>query len=91
MPYVRPSMQRKGIGSSLLRYCERLTDKPVLMGTWAAADWAVSFYQKHGYRLVDPAEKDRLLKTHWNIPDRQVETSVVLASAAFFKRREGTA
>jgi hypothetical protein len=53
------------------------------MGTWANAHWAVAFYRKHGFELVTPAEKDRLLKTYWSIPERQVETSVVLADEAW--------
>ena len=51
----------------------------MLIGTWADAVWAIAFYEKHGFHVVDPQEKNRLLKTYWNIPDRQVETSVVLA------------
>jgi hypothetical protein len=53
--------------------------RPVLIGTWAAATWAVRFYEKNGFSLVSPAEKDRLLQAYWDIPTRQVETSVVLA------------
>jgi hypothetical protein len=57
----------------------------VLIGTWAAATWAIRFYQKHGFRLVTPEEKDRLLRKYWNIPERQVETSVVLADENWFR------
>lgn len=78
--YVRTSIRKQGIGTNLLRYLERMTDKPVLIGTWADATWAISFYQKNGYRLVTEEEKNRLLKKYWNIPDRQIETSVVLAN-----------
>jgi len=58
---------------------ESMTEKPILIGTWAAATWAIRFYQRHGFRMVTPGEKDRLLKRYWSIPERQVETSVVLA------------
>jgi hypothetical protein len=59
------------------------SEKPLLMGTWADASWAVRFYEKHGFRLVTPEEKDRLLKKYWKIPPRQVETSVVLADTKY--------
>jgi N-acetylglutamate synthase-like GNAT family acetyltransferase len=77
--YVRPQRQQAGIGTRLLRHLESMTEKPILIGTWAAAAWAVAFYQRNGYRLVTEAEKNRLLTTYWQIPERQVETSVVLA------------
>ncbi len=83
--YVRSAWRRKGIGAELLGYLEKLTSKPVLMGTWKDAHWAVRFYEKYGYRLVEPKTKDRLLRTYWKIPERQVETSVVLANDAGFK------
>ena len=83
--YVRPDRQGKGIGSELLAYLEGLTYKPILVGTWADARWAIGFYERNGYRLVMPAEKDRLLRKYWSIPERQVETSVVLANAAWFR------
>lgn len=81
--YVRTVARRGGIGGALLGHIERLTAKPILIGTWAAADWAIRFYQKHGYRQVAPAEKDVLLAKYWRIPARQVESSVVLASASY--------
>lgn len=77
--YVRTAYRNKGIGSKLLLHLLKLTDKPILMGTWKDAVWAVRFYEKHGFRLVTPKEKDRLLRKYWSIPERQVETSVVLA------------
>ncbi len=77
--YVRTADQGRGVGSLLLQHLRGLTDRPVLMGTWADATWAIAFYRKHGYELVTPEEKDRLLRTYWSIPDRQVATSVVLA------------
>jgi N-acetylglutamate synthase-like GNAT family acetyltransferase len=77
--YVRTVKQSRGIGGSLLCELRRLTTRPVLIGTWAAATWAIRFYERHGFRLVTPEEKNRLLKRYWSIPQRQVETSVVLA------------
>jgi len=77
--YVAPTTQRSGVGTTLLRHVESLVDKPILIGTWAAASWAVEFYRRNGYTLVETSEKDRLLRTYWSIPDRQIETSVVLA------------
>lgn len=79
--YVRSLRRNQGIGTKLLVFLESLTQNPLLIGTWAAATWAVSFYQKNGYRLVSTKEKDLLLKKYWTIPERQIETSVVLASA----------
>lgn len=77
--YVRTVQRNKGIGGKLLSHLKNLTDRPVLIGTWAAAVWAVRFYEKHGFRVVSTEEKDRLLKKYWSIPERQIETSVVLA------------
>jgi N-acetylglutamate synthase-like GNAT family acetyltransferase len=77
--YVAPTTQRAGVGTRLLRHVEGLVDKPILIGTWAAATWAIDFYQRNGYSVVSEGDKDRLLRTHWSIPTRQIETSVVLA------------
>lgn len=77
--YVRTALRNRGIGSELLSHLETMTANPILIGTWAAATWAIAFYEKNGYRLVSVDEKNILLKKYWNIPDRQVETSVVLA------------
>jgi len=82
--YVRPNVQQQGIGAQLLGHLLQGVGAPVLVGTWAAAWWAIRFYEKHGFRLVTPAEKDRLLRRYWTISDRQVETSVVLADARWF-------
>ncbi|MGH6913109.1 MAG: GNAT family N-acetyltransferase [Geminicoccales bacterium] len=80
--YVRTAARRQGIGGRLLAALHDMTDRPLLIGTWAAAGWAIRFYEKHGFRIVaPPAEKDRLLRAYWSIPDRQIETSVVLADA----------
>ena len=86
--YVRTQHQRKGIGSRLLAELCKLTSRPVLIGTWAAATWAIRFYEKHGFRLVTLDEKNRLLKKYWSIPDRQVETSVVLGDRRWFQYRQ---
>lgn len=79
--YVRSSHQGRGVGGALLARLRAQTERPILVGTWAAASWAVAFYERHGFCLVTPAEKDRLLRLYWTIPERQVETSVVLAEA----------
>ena len=77
--YVHPGAQRRGVGALLLTHLLENIPGPVLVGTWAAAWWAIRFYEKHGFKLVAPATKDRLLRTYWTISARQVETSVVLA------------
>ena len=79
--YVAPGTQRSGVGTQLLRHVEGLVDKPILIGTWAAATWAIQFYERNGFNVVSMDDKDRLLRTYWSIPPRQVETSVVLANA----------
>lgn len=76
--YVLPERQRGGVGGRLLAHLVSLAARPLLVGTWADAWWAVAFYERHGFSLVTPAEKDRLLRRYWSIPERQVETSVVL-------------
>jgi N-acetylglutamate synthase-like GNAT family acetyltransferase len=82
--YVRISHQGQGIGGKLLSNLQGQTTRPTLVGTWADALWAIRFYEKHGFRLVSPEEKDRLLKRYWSIPERQIETSVVLADERWF-------
>jgi len=77
--YVLTKYQRRGIGRKLLLYLMTLATTPeILVGTWEDATWAIQFYEKYGFTLVSPKEKDRLLRTYWNIPERQIETSVVL-------------
>jgi N-acetylglutamate synthase-like GNAT family acetyltransferase len=83
--YVRTRAQKMGIGTKLLQHLESMTEKPVLIGTWSASLWAISFYEKNGYTLVSEEEKNRLLSNYWSIPDRQVETSVVLANQTWYK------
>jgi GNAT superfamily N-acetyltransferase len=77
--YTLTSHQRKGVGEKLLNYLLSLAQtRKILVGTWASAPWAIGFYEKHGFRLVSTEEKNNLLHKYWNIPERQVETSVVL-------------
>jgi GNAT superfamily N-acetyltransferase len=76
--YVRPDRQRGGIGAALLHHLLEISDRPVLVGTWATADWAIAFYRRHGFELASPQRSAALLERYWSIPERQVETSVVL-------------
>jgi GNAT superfamily N-acetyltransferase len=77
--YVLPASQGKGVGGALLEHLMKAAERPVLVGTWAAAEWAIGFYRRHGFERVSRERKDELLQRHWNIPARQIETSVVLA------------
>ncbi len=77
--YVTGVAQNRGIGTSLLNHLRRQTHRPLLIGAWADAVWALRFYEKHGFFIVDRPTKERLLRTYWTVPDRQIETSVVLA------------
>ena len=77
--YVATAWQRQGIGAALLDYWRRRTARPILIGTWAAARWAVNFYTRHGFTVVPEAEKNRLLAAYWTVPPEQVAHSVVLA------------
>jgi N-acetylglutamate synthase-like GNAT family acetyltransferase len=83
--YVATATQRSGVGSRLLRHVQGLTDKPILIGTWAAASWAIDFYRRNGFTVVSTSDKEKLLRTYWSIPARQIETSVVLADARWMK------
>ncbi len=78
--YVKTTRRKQGIGEALLKYLQNRTTKPILIGTWAAASWAISFYRKNGYRVLESQEAERLLRIYWSIPERQIETSVVLAN-----------
>jgi GNAT superfamily N-acetyltransferase len=78
--YVLPGSQGGGVGGALLLHLRNLAQRRMLVGTWAAAEWAIRFYQRNGFVLVTPEQKTALLKTYWTIPDRQIETSVVLAN-----------
>lgn len=81
--YVRTEQRNKGIGSLLLQELLKVSKKSVLIGTWKAAHWAIRFYEKHGFSLVSEEDKNRLLMKYWKIPDRQVETSVVLVDEKY--------
>ena len=87
--YVRTAQRGKGIGGALLSELKQRTSRPTLVGTWKAADWAVRFYEKHGFRLVTERQKEQLLRKYWKIPERQVETSVVLADRTWFESGMG--
>jgi GNAT superfamily N-acetyltransferase len=79
--YVAPDRQRRGVGGALLDHLMRVSSRRLLVGTWAAADWAIRFYERHGFELIPPAQTAAVLRSYWTIPDRQVETSVVLAKS----------
>jgi N-acetylglutamate synthase-like GNAT family acetyltransferase len=83
--YVSPKAQRKGVGTRLLRHVQGLAGKPVLIGTWAAASWAIDFYRRNGFAVVSHEDKERLLRTYWSIPARQAETSGVLADRRWLR------
>lgn len=78
--YVRTIARQKGIGGKLLKHLITMSETPVLIGTWKDASWAISFYKKHGFRVLSDDEKNKLLNSYWNVPERQIETSIVLAS-----------
>ena len=81
--YVRPGSQQRGVGGELIRHLRGSTERQLLVGTWAAAEWAIRFYVRHGFELVTPERKRLLLETYWTVPERQIETSVVLADPPF--------
>ena len=82
--YVRTAQRSRGIGGELLARIMDDSARPVLIGTWADAVWAVRFYERHGFKVVSDQEKELLLRKYWSVPDRQIETSVVLADQAWF-------
>jgi GNAT superfamily N-acetyltransferase len=84
--YVRTTSQKQGIGAFLLSHLRELTDRPILIGTWSDARWAIRFYERHGFHIVDSVQKTHLLKKYWTVPDRQIETSVVLADTRWRDR-----
>ena len=86
--YVRTASRNQGIGGKLLSHLRQLTDRPVLIGTWTDATWAIEFYEKHGFYTVNKEEKNRLLRKYWSIPDRQIETSVVLAEKKWLNHKK---
>jgi N-acetylglutamate synthase-like GNAT family acetyltransferase len=85
--YVRTTKQNQGIAKKLLSRLRKEARRPILIGTWAAAVWAIRFYEKHGFKLVSQEEKDRLLTKYWSIPERQISTSVVLAEQKWFEQK----
>ena len=86
--YVAPTTQRKGVGTRLLRHVQSLADKPILIGTWADASWAIEFYRRNGFTLVPDSHKNHLLRTYWSIPERQIETSVVVADRRWMEAQQ---
>ena len=78
--YVRTNQRQKGIGTILLNELIKDSKKQILIGTWKDSKWAISFYEKNGFKLVNKEEKNMLLKRYWKIPERQIETSVVLTN-----------
>lgn len=85
--YVRTAERRRGIGGRLLEELRTRATRPLLVGTWAAAEWAIAFYRRHGFELVPRDQVPVLLRRYWSIPERQIETSVVLAERAWLDRR----
>jgi GNAT superfamily N-acetyltransferase len=83
--YVATSSQKRGIGAHLLSHLRRLSPGPVLIGTWSNAVWAIRFYERHGFQIVRPEQKDRLLRQYWTVPERQIEASVVLADPRWWE------
>jgi len=88
--YVRTESRSQGIGRALLESITRLTPRPVLIGAWRAASWAIRFYQKNGFTLLDEQQKNRVLRIYWTIPDFQVQESVVLADRRWMDRAAAT-
>ncbi|MFN0301329.1 MAG: GNAT family N-acetyltransferase [Burkholderiales bacterium] len=84
--YVSTRGQRRGVGTALLQHLRARTDRPILIGTWAAAHWAIRFYEQHGFRVIESTDKNALLKKYWTVSDRQIETSVVLADERWPRR-----
>jgi N-acetylglutamate synthase-like GNAT family acetyltransferase len=85
--YVKPTRQKQGVGSEMLSYLRGIASGPILIGTWAAATWAIRFYERHGFQKVEAEDKKRLFRRYWNIPRRQIETSVVLGDQRWWDQR----
>jgi|SRR5882672_6988334 len=86
--YIAPTIQRTGVGTRLLRHVAGLANKPILIGTWADASWAIEFYRRNGFTIVSNRDKDSLLRRYWSIPARQIETSVVLADGRWMEAQQ---
>jgi len=86
--YVRTSSRRAGTGSKLIKFLQDLTTRPLLIGTWTDATWAIDFYKKHGFQMITGTEKDALLDIYWTLPQRQIEESIVLADQRWFNRAD---
>jgi N-acetylglutamate synthase-like GNAT family acetyltransferase len=84
--YVRSTHRRRGIGGRLLNELRSQATRPLLVGTWATAHWAIEFYRQHGFELIPRDQVPRVLRRYWSVPDRQIETSVVLAEKAWVYR-----
>jgi N-acetylglutamate synthase-like GNAT family acetyltransferase len=84
--YVRTTHRRCGIGGRLLNDLRSKATRPLLVGTWVAADWAINFYRRHGFEMVPREQVPVLLRRYWSVPERQIETSVVLAEKAWLNR-----
>lgn len=89
--YTRTAHQHRGLGSQLLAHLTGLTDRPILIGTWLAATWAIAFYERHGFRCVSEEETRQLLARYWTVPERQVAESVVLVDARWRAHQRATA
>ena len=89
--YVRPSWQGRGVGAALIGHLRGLSARRMLVGTWAAATWAIRFYERHGFQLLDAQAIRRLLATYWCISERQIETSVVLANPPYTEAAQQSA
>ena len=85
--YVRTAKRNQGIGKELLLYLKKLAHRPILIGTWEDAKWATYFYENNGFQMVSSAEKEEILRKYWSIPERQAQTSVVLADQKWFDIR----
>ncbi|MDE5819367.1 MAG: GNAT family N-acetyltransferase [Lachnospiraceae bacterium] len=74
--YVKREYQRAGIGEQLLTYFEAYAKKSLdncclIVKALRNAPWAIHFYQKHGYELLD----DRMRRTisNWNLTEKAYE------------------
>jgi len=88
--YVRTKRRNQGIGGKLLSALLGRTDRPVLIGTWKDATWAIAFYQKHGFKPLSSQQTDRLLRKYWSLHERQIQTSVVLADKKWLSLHQKT-